>query len=231
LLHRVYTFEVMPILDRKRRAVTMDAAYARTRLPPEERRAQLLRHALIAFAEYGIARATHSHVAARAGVSVSAVHSYFRTREDLVSATLGEVEAYLDDLIIRTLGVNTVPVYDTLMSLADVFARDGREKPDMVKVWLDWSTGVGSDVWPRYLEALDRLHEAAQKVFIRGKREKLLPETLNVKAAARIYIGGGHTVALMQFAGASRSDTDRLNDQLVRNVMGIGMNAPVRGGT
>jgi TetR/AcrR family hemagglutinin/protease transcriptional regulator len=209
--------------------MTMEVGYARTRLQPEERRAQLLRCSLAAFAEYGIARATHSHVADRAGVSASAVYSYFRTRDDLVSATLGEVEAYLDGLLLTTLG-GSLPVEQALMTLAERFTRDADEKPDMIKVWLDWSTGVGSDTWPRYLEVLDRLHEGAQKVFARGKRENVLPQSLDVKAAARIYIGGGHTVALMQFAGVQRADADKLIHQLVRGVMCIGLDepAPVR---
>ena len=77
---------------------------ARTRLSPEARRAQLLECALAAFAEHGVARATHSHVAERAGVSVPAVHSYFRTRDDLVAAVLSEVEAYLLEIVSSSLG-------------------------------------------------------------------------------------------------------------------------------
>lgn len=209
--------------------VKMTVPSQRTRLAPEARRTQLLTCAMAAFAEHGVARATHSHVAERAGISVSAVHSYFRTREDLVLATLSEVEAYLLDMAAESLG-SSLPVYDALILLATRFTHDALERPDMIKVWLDWSTGVRADVWPRYLDVLDQLHEAARKVFMRGKREGLLGEGVNVKAAARIYIGGGHTVALMQFAGATRGDMDKLIDQLVRGVMGIGMDAPVRAG-
>lgn len=198
----------------------------RTRLQPEERRTQLLTCAISAFAEHGVARATHSHVAARAGVSIPAVHSYFRTREDLVAATLGEVEIYLIDIVSTSLGAPK-PVYEVLTMLATRFGQDAQEKPDMIKVWLDWSTGVGAEVWPRYLDVLESLHEMARKVFARGKREGLLPASLNVKAAARIYLGGGHTVALMQFAGAGPRELEVFTDQLVRGVMGIGLNAPV----
>lgn len=202
----------------------------RTRLQPGERKAQLLGCAIAAFAEHGVARATHSHVAERAGVSVSAVHSYFRTRDDLVQATLGEVETYLDDIVSTSLG-GRKPVFETLMTLATRFAADARERPDMIRVWLDWSTGVGADVWPRYLDVLDRLHGMARKVFARGKREGLLARDLNTSAAARIYIGGGHTVALMQFAGAGRQEVDCVIDQLVKGVAGLGMEGPVPGGT
>ena len=190
----------------------------RTRLLPEERRAQLLNCAVAAFAEHGVARATHSHVAERADVSISAVHSYFRTREDLVMAVLGEVEAFLLATSAGALAAD-LPVTEALVTLARRFARAATDQADVIKVWLDWSTGVRADVWPHYLEVLDRLQDMAQKVFARGKREGLMPESLNVKAAARLYIGGGHTVALMQFAGASRRDLDIFIEQLVRGFM------------
>lgn len=195
---------------------------ARTRLLPEERRAQLLACGLAAFAEHGVARATHSQVAERAGVSVSAVHSYFRTREDLVAAILGEVETFLISVAMDSL-LRKAPVGDLLMTLATHFADAAAEKPDLIKVWLDWSTGVRADVWPHYTEILDQLHDMAQKVFARGKREGLMPERLNTRAAARLYIGGGHTVALMQFAGAGRRDIDIFIGQLVRGFMVAGL--------
>jgi TetR/AcrR family hemagglutinin/protease transcriptional regulator len=197
---------------------------ARTRLSPEIRRAQLLECALAAFAEHGVARATHSHVAERAGVSVPTVHSYFRTREDLVAAVLGEVEVFLLDVVSDSLGAK-VGVREALTSLATRFAAAAHDRPDMIKVWLDWSTGVRADVWPHYMEVLEQLHDIAQKVFARGKKEGQLPPGLNTRAAARIYLGGGHTVALMQFAGTSRRELDMLIDQLVTGVMCAGMDA------
>ncbi|MDZ4368179.1 MAG: TetR/AcrR family transcriptional regulator [Afipia sp.] len=203
------------------------ARSARTRLAPEVRRSQLLECALAAFAEHGVARATHSHVAERAGVSVPAVHSYFRTREDLVAAVLGEVETYLIEIVSRSLG-GPKSVSEALTELAVNFARDAKDKPDMIKVWLDWSTGVRADVWPRYMDVLERLHGIARKVLERGKREGVIPQGLNVKAAARVYLGGGHTVALMQFSDATTREFEAVIDHLVRAAMGMGVEvAPV----
>lgn len=207
-------------------SVTTAARTVRTRLSPQVRRAQLLDCALAAFAEHGVARATHSHVAERAGVSVPAVHSYFRTRDDLVAAVLGEVEAYLIEIVSHSLG-GPKPVHEALEALAVNFSRDAKEKPDMIKVWLDWSTGVRADVWPRYMDVLDRLHGIAEKVMERGKREGVIPPALNVKAAARAYLGGGHTVALMQFSGAKPREFEAIIDHLVRSAMGIGLDAPL----
>ena len=185
----------------------------RTRLQPEERRAQLLKCALEVFAEHGIARATHSHVAERAGVSVPTVHAYFRTRDDLVAAVLGVVGAYLDG-ITKPLEAEATP-YEALMALGRTFVQKAEDDPDIIRVWLDWSTGVGLDVWPDYLATLDRMHKAVETVLERGRRTGAVPEDIDIRAAAQIYIGGGHTVALMTFAGRPKDEIDRSIVQLV----------------
>ena len=190
----------------------------RTRLTPEARRAQLLLCTIEALAEYGVARATHSHVAERAGVSVSAVHSYFRTRNDLVSAGLDAVEIFLVSNVEMSLGEGR-GVREALMRLSTEFARIARDNPDIIKVWLDWSTGVRADTWPRYVEMLSRLHRMAENVFARGKREGLMSADLNVKAAARLYIGDGHTLALSQFAGVTKREMDILTAQIVETFL------------
>ncbi len=53
--------------------------------------------------------------------------------------------------------------------------------------------------------------------FSRGKREGVLPASLNVKAAARLYLGGGHTLALMQFADASEPEVEALIARVPRS--------------
>ena len=66
---------------------TMTKRPARTRLAPEDRRAQLVLHAVGCFADHGIARATQAQVAERAGVSVSAASSSARESERQASLT------------------------------------------------------------------------------------------------------------------------------------------------
>tara|TARA_R110002110_G_scaffold98644_3_gene252401 strand:- start:150 stop:776 length:627 start_codon:yes stop_codon:yes gene_type:complete len=194
----------------------------RTRFAPAERRAQLVACAISAFAEHGLARATHSHVAERAGISVPAVHSYFRTREDLVVAVLDAVETELREMHADTLNAPGT-VHHCLNALAVRFVAEARDKPDLIKVWLDWSTGVRADIWPRYVSLNDWFTAQARLVLTRGQREGVVPMQLNVKAAAALFIGGGHTVALMQFSGASERDFDIFVAQLISMVMGLGV--------
>ena len=195
--------------------------FVRTRLPPDQRRAQLLRCSIAAFAEYGIARATHAHVAERAAVSVSAVHSYFRTREDLVAATLNEVESNLMD-VVANIDVQNMSVHETLSLMVRGFDRAAQEDPEIIKVWLDWSTGFRADVWPGYLRMQERLHAAVRKALARGKRVGTLSPLLNTAAAARLFVGGGHTIALARFAGSSRRDISILIDHLIKSITAIG---------
>jgi TetR/AcrR family hemagglutinin/protease transcriptional regulator len=180
-----------------------------------------LRCAIGAFAQHGIARATHAHVAARAGVSVSAVHSYFRAREDLVAATLAEVEAALLPIVLRP-NLEKLRANDSLAAMAGDFDRAARDRPEVIAVWLDWSTGFRAKVWPRYLLMQGRLHAAVERALARGKRHGLLPRGLNSKAAARLFVGGGHTIALMRFAGASDREIATLIDHLIKGTTSIG---------
>lgn len=195
--------------------------FVRTRMPPDQRRAQLLRCAIAAFAEHGIARATHAHVAERAEVSVSAVHSYFRTREDLVAAVLNEIEARLMDIIVN-IDVQNSDVHETLSLMVKGFDKAAQEEPEIIKVWLDWSTGFRADVWPGYLRMQERLHGAVRKALSRGKRAGTLSPRLNTAAAARLFVGGGHTIALARFAGASRREIAILIDHLIMSITAIG---------
>ncbi len=196
------------------------ARLGRTRLPPEQRRSQLLTCAIAAAAEHGVARVTHAHVAERAGVSVSAVHSYFRTRDDLVGATLAEVEAYLMTLVVEVVRQPGTAL-QALTDLVARFDREARENADPVKVWLDWSTGFRADVWPRYLLMQERLIGAIEKLFSQGCETGQFGHELNPRAAARLYVGGGITVALMRFAEASEREIETVIGHLLAGFTGM----------
>jgi len=156
----------------------------------------------------------------KAGTSVSAVYSYFRTRQDLTIATLTEVERYLDRIFEET-RAKALPPYDTLLEMGRIFSEGARTEPDKIRVLLDWSTGVGLDVWPRYLEMLDRLETSVQTVLEEAQPPGRSPEHFDTRTAARIFVGGGHTVGLMQCADAPPDEVDRFIDHLVRAVMGL----------
>ena len=186
------------------------------RLPPKERKKQLEEFIVKATAEHGISRVTHSHVANLAGVSVSTVHFYFKRRKDLVNSATQQVESYL--LEIFTINLEQDSVQGALTDLAAAFLRTGFENPDLIKVWLDWSAGIREKVWRDYQDLLEELHRRVRNVLAKAKREKILPKDFNTMAAARIYIGTGHTLQLMIFDGASKQELIKAQKHLMRAV-------------
>jgi TetR/AcrR family hemagglutinin/protease transcriptional regulator len=186
------------------------------RLPPKERRKQLEKFIIKATANHGISRVTHSQVAKLAGVSVSTVHFYFKRRQDLVKSATKQVEGYL--LNIFTVNLEQDSAQGALADLAAAFLKTGFEQPDLIKVWLDWSAGIRENVWRDYQKLLEELHRRVRNVLSRAKREKILPKDFNTMAAARIYIGTGHTLQLMIFDGASKQEIVKAQKHLMRAV-------------
>jgi TetR/AcrR family hemagglutinin/protease transcriptional regulator len=182
---------------------------ARTRLAPDDRRAQLLAHAVAACADHGIARVTQAQVAQRAGVSVSAVYSYFRTRADLVGAVLDNVAATIVTMVAAETARPGPPVA-VLTQLAASTAAMAVEAPDTVRVWLDWSTGVRADVWPQFLVLQQRLHDLVEGVLRQDG-----PNDPATRSAARLFVGGAHTLALMRFENVGDAELALFIDQMV----------------
>ena len=187
-----------------------------SRLPPRERKKQLEKFIIKATANHGISRVTHSQVAKLAGVSVSTVHFYFKRRQDLVKSAIKQVEDYLIEIFTVNLDQNSAQ--GALTDLAAAFLKTGFESPDLIKVWLDWSAGIREDVWRDYQNLLEELHRRVRNVLSKAKREKLLPKDFQTMAAARIYIGTGHTLQLMIFDGASKQELVKAQKHLLRAV-------------
>lgn len=190
---------------------------ARTRLSPNDRRAQLVATAVACFADHGVARATQAQVAQRAGVSVSAVYSYFRTRADLVDAVLDNVAETIVAMVEDAVAAPGGPA-EVLTALATRTADMAVAEPDSVRVWLDWSTGVRADVWPRFLVLQRRLHGLVESVLVRGGDPAAAPA---ITSAARLFVGGAHTLALMRFENVSEAELGIFIDQMVCGVVAV----------
>ena len=188
-----------------------------SRLPPKERKKQLEKFIIKATANHGISRVTHSQVAKLAGVSVSTVHFYFKRRQDLVKSAIKQVEDYLIEIF--TVNLDQDSAQGALTDLAAAFLKTGiDDDPDLIKVWLDWSTAIHEKVWRDYQTLQEELHRRVRNVLSRAKRERILPQDFNTMAAARIYIGTGHTLQLMIFDGASKQELLKAQKHLLRSV-------------
>ena len=55
----------------------------------------LLKIAIKVFAENGLDGTRHGDITKAVGVAIPTVHSYFKTRSNLISAVLGEIQTYI----------------------------------------------------------------------------------------------------------------------------------------
>ena len=121
-----------------------------SQMAPDERRLQLLDVAIQVFSARGIDGARHGDVASAAGVSVPTVHSYFKTRDDLVSAVLDAVGKYILDETIRPFMSGST--FDERMAASgEHLINTVPVKSDYFKIWVMWSAHFSDPFRDQYL--------------------------------------------------------------------------------
>ena len=196
-----------------------EAATTRRRLPPEERRAQLLETALEVFARRGFGRAGHAEIAEAAGVAVSTVFLYFKTREALVDAVLSEVGRYYLDLALRV-HQQEKPCRQILLDHRTAFHESVESHPYHARLALDWSTAIREELWPRYTEFMDRLVENHVRTIRRGQQEGEVPESVDPEASARMLIASAQMTATQLLAGVDPKTVERMSQLFIAAALG-----------
>jgi TetR/AcrR family hemagglutinin/protease transcriptional regulator len=191
----------------------------RRRLAPEQRKAQLLEAALRVFARRGIGRAGHTEIAGEAAVSVSTVFLYFPTREELVTAVFEEVNRFLQDMA-SEIYARELPAPELIHEHVVAFARSVDTHPDYARVWLDWSTAIRDETWPRYLEFQEKIVALIAATITRGQRDGSIAAGVDPQADARLLIGSAHMIAQMKFSRVASDEIDRFIDTLVSAALG-----------
>ena len=197
----------------------MASATPRRRLPPEERRAELLETALEVFARRGFGRAGHAEIAEAAGVAVSTVFLYFPTRTELVDAVLTEVGRYYLDLATR-LHAQEKPCREILWDHRVAFHESLETHPHHARLALDWSTAIREELWPRYIEFIERLVENHVRTIERGQREGDVPAHVEPESAARLLIGTAQMTAQLRLTGADEARIDAMAALMIDAALG-----------
>jgi len=189
------------------------------RLPPTERRTQLLACSLHIFARRGLGEARHAEIAKEAGVSVPTVFFYFPTRVELVDAVLSEVECFYRSMADR-IHAQKIATPQILLQHGAAFADSVDTHPDYARVWLDWSTATRDEVWPRYLQFQSYVVKILEKTIRRGQREGDFAQDVNPEDNAYLMFGSAHMIAQMKFTHQSPARIERFLHTLVRIAIG-----------
>lgn len=199
------------------------------RLPPEQRKAQLIASALRVFARNGIGHTNHSMIAAEARVSLSAVFVYFPTHEQLTEAVMDNVSRFLIDEIIKPALAKQDDARGGLERMLLAFEESIDQHPDIASIWLDWSTAVRSAMWLRYLAFHRHACAMVRKAVCAGQREGSLRPEVNATDAAHVIVGLGHMIAHMKFAGAPQARIHRVVRSLIAGYVGVRMAPSAKG--
>ena len=172
---------------------------SRTRLNPEQRKQQLLQAAIEVFARRGIGRAAHADIASATKVSVPTVFNYFKTREDLVDAVLSHVESEIIQFAERHHSHPWRDPMETLLEFSYEFLDLAQEKPNLIKIWLEWSASVRDDVWPRYLSFKEQIVDIVEPTIQRGLDQGIFNSSLGGRSLTRMLLAQAQPVTLAHF--------------------------------
>ncbi|CAM3109545.1 TetR/AcrR family transcriptional regulator [Moritella viscosa] len=131
----------------------------RTRLSPEARREQLMQCAIEVFSKRGLGRAGHAEIAELAQVSVATVFNYFSSREQLVDSVLIQIEDFFSSMVRKSFidlaGQPSKSAHQAIHDYLADFVEAAINNPQFTYIWLEWSSSIREDTWPRYLALLD----------------------------------------------------------------------------
>ena len=200
----------------------MSAAAAtaqRKRLPPEERRAQLLDIAIDVFADRGLGAARHAEIAERAGVAVSTVFVYFPTREDLVRDVLDAVASFFLGLL-EAAHSREAPCAEILRGINERLIEELETHRSHVLVWLEWGSAVREDVWPRYRAFTERAVAITRETIERGQREGQVASDADAESLARLFASSSQSIARLQLGDVDPKTVERFQETVLRAIVG-----------
>ncbi len=168
----------------------------RTRLSPEARRSQLMECAIEVFSRRGIGRAGHAEIAEQAKVSVATVFNYFNTREELVDEVLAEIERFVNQMLSQAYG-DQGSIFDKIQRHVCLSVDAAYDQPDYAGIWLEWSSSVREEVWPRYTRLLDQCLELIASELQTAMDAGEITSVLSAQDLARSLTGFGYVMMQM----------------------------------
>lgn len=190
----------------------------RRRLPPEERRAQLLEIAIDVFAERGLGAARHAEIAERAGVAVSTVFSYFETREALVDAVLDEVARFFIDHAEAVHGQDKGCV-EILRDVGDAFVDFLEHRRNHAIVWLEWGSAVRQDTWPRYRAFTERIVALTRQTLEHGRQQGCIAADADIESLARLFASSSQSIARLHLSDVDGDTVARFQHAVLRAIV------------
>jgi AcrR family transcriptional regulator len=174
----------------------------RTRMSAGERRRQLVRSAVRAFARDGFHGATTRAIAAEAGVAEALLYRHFSSKRALYLSSVALTADRMVDALRRILDDYEAEPRRAVYALLGFYRTMLLRNPDLAKMIFVVSADLDADdvrevYLPRQAVALDLLEAA----FCEWQRRDIVPPDLSPRSLAWLVLGSYQVVALMQHSG------------------------------
>ena len=159
------------------------------------------------------------------------VFSYFPTKVALVEAVVGAVEKYIFELISRQRSDQTkTTTFDRIYGLMLSWSVAAETHPDIIKVFLNWSTSFHPDIKPlfdAYFErVVSRLEEIVREGYVNGEFRR----DVDTRDAALILQGSGNLIGYLTFSNYDKDKMAKLLVDVVQGAVRLGLSENIEKG-
>lgn len=156
----------------------------RKRLPPEERKNQLLKSALDLFCEQGVDGTTMHQLAEHAGVSYGLFYHYFHSKDEVLATAVRQSSVFPQ--IQKFLSQHDRPVRELLIELSSFYMEAMEERRDIV--WLLFSESRKRPTLAQNLGELATDFRASLSDYLQARipHGEVRPDIINLDVATRL---------------------------------------------
>lgn len=196
----------------------MVARKIRHRLPPAERRSQLVHIAVKIAAAKGLGRVVHADIARAAGVSVATAFLYFPDRKALLKAIVAEVDRYYRALARQQHDRQDIPPLQRIRNHVKFFDASIDTDPDYAIVWLEWSTLLRNEygLWDDFLRFQEFIISTLTYTIRAAQKQGLVSASVVPRDSARLLTAGSYALTQLKFMKRSTAIVRRYIDQTLR---------------
>jgi len=207
-----------------RRAVKAETKSAPVADVVVERRKQILKAAVEAFAERGFHATRVGDVARRAGVAYGLIYHYFASKDDLLECIFSENWAIFIKVLDELKTDPSVPALEKLARVAGLLVDALQVVPATMQVIIQEVSRSARFVQPEKLAAFQAAFDSIEAIIAQGQVDEQIDRNIDPRIAAHMFMGALETVCTGVMLGhidcSTAEASARVKETIARVLMG-----------
>jgi len=192
--------------------------------PPDvalQRRKQILKAAVEAFAEKGFHATRVSDVARKAGVAYGLVYHYFSSKDDLLECIFQENWSIFLKVLEELHGDDTIPAVEKLSRVAGLFVDALQIVPGTMQVIIQEVSRSKRFVQPEKLQAFQAAFDSVASIIVQGQQGGKIDPEIDPRVAAHMFMGALETVCTGVLLGHIPCSTPEESERVKETIAGV----------